>query len=545
MLFSDDPDAGVTRMKSRLSIALGCAAALTSCGCAEPPLNSADHPADATLLADGGSLDSAACDVLAADAHADARRDAPVGADAAQSDGSPQLDAAAPTDAAAPPCRTRITYGATWLRAANHPTNEDDVAGLVTWDGSCQVDGSGNAFATLSNGWMPVFEGRSCSIALDHRGACTPAPGPCTTRVSYGPSWLAAPNHPTQFDDVGGVLTWDGVCHASGSESWALLSNGWTPYFTGSNGCDLSFRHTGCNGLFANPVVGVDCPDPGVLRVGNEYFMACTSGHYGYPIRSSTDLVNWTLRGTVFTSGSHPVWASGDFWAPELHQVGSQFVVYFSARSSATGTFSVGAATAATVLGPYQDIGQPLVTEPAPGAIDAHYFRASSGSHYILWKKDGNAVGVTTPIRIQELAADGLSLVGAPTTLFENDLGWEGDLVEGPWMVEHDGLFYLFYSGNFYASTQYAVGVARAASPLGPFTKASAPILISKGDWAGPGHGSVIVGPSGDWVHVYHAWRAGSVGGPPGRLALVDRIQWDNGWPLMRGAPSSRSQPMP
>jgi len=158
---------------------------------------------------------------------------------------------------------------------------------------------------------------------------------------------------------------------------------------------------------------------------------------------------------------------------------------------------------------------------------------------------DGNAVGASTPIKIQELAADGLSLVGSPTTILSNTLGWEGALVEGPWMIERGGYFYLFYSANGYASPSYAVGVARADSPLGPFSKASNPILTSEGSWAGPGHGSVLIGPHGDWVHVYHSWEAAHVGEAPGRLVLVDRIQWDNGWPVMRTAPSSWSQPLP
>jgi beta-xylosidase len=269
------------------------------------------------------------------------------------------------------------------------------------------------------------------------------------------------------------------------------------------------------------------------------------SGSYGYPIRSSPDLVHWELRGTVFTADSHPSWPSGQYWAPELHAVGAGFVVYFSARSGATDTFAIGAAHATSVLGPYQDIGQPLVTEPAPGAIDAHQFRASNGTRYILWKVDGNAVGSSTPIKIAELAPDGLSVVGAPTTILTNTLGWEGALVEGPWMIEHDGHYYLFYSANGYASPSYAVGVARASSPLGPFAKAPSPIVTSKGAWAGPGHGSVLLGPSGEFVHVYHAWQADHVGEPPGRLVLVDRLQWQDGWPLMRGGPSSRSQPMP
>ena len=112
-------------------------------------------------------------------------------------------------------------------------------------------------------------------------------------------------------------------------------------------------------------------------------------------------------------------------------------------------------------------------------------------------------------------------------------------------MIAHGGEFFLFYSANGYASTAYAVGVARASSPMGPFTKAQGPILSSAGAWAGPGHCSVIDLPDGETEMVYHAWQAGSVGAAPGRLDLVDRIVWSGDWPTVPEAPSSRSTPMP
>ncbi len=430
------------------------------------------------------------------------------------------------------------------MRPANHVADFDDVPGLLTWDGVCAPDANGNSSATLSNGWTPFFAGRSsCVIALDASPTCPGVTNDCATRVGYGASWQAAANHAAFSDDLAGVLTWEGTCRA-GSPSHAVLSNGWTPFFTGADSCDLSFRHTQCNSLFDNPVVAVSCPDPGVMKEGDEYFMACTSGGPAYPIRSSTDLVHWTSRGTIFTGANHPAWATGDYWAPEIHKVGNTFVAYFSARHT-NGHFAVGAAHATNILGPYTDVGQPLVNDPNPGVIDAHEFEAASGAKYLLWKVDGNAVGASTPIKIQRLAADGLSLTGMPTTILSNTLAWEGNVVEGAWMIENGGFFYLFYSGNGYASTSYAIGVARSSSPTGPFTKAPAPILVSNSKWSGPGHGSVVLGPSGDWVHVYHAWVAGKINQAPGRQVLVDRIRWENGWPTMLGGPSSRSQPMP
>jgi len=461
---------------------LVCLIALAGCaGEAGPAAPDGGEGLDITWRWDRGSTDSAASNgaVLRDSALADAppTPDATPILDAGpHPDVAPKPDTKPKADSKPlppPPCTTRITYGSSWFNPPGHSASYDVVKGKVTWDGYCKVDSSGNAYAKLSNGWKPYFKGRNCVIALDYSGSCSGVPTKCGTRVSYGPSWLKAPNHPASHDDLSGALTWDGICHASGSQSWAQLSNGWKPYFSGSNGCDLAFRHTACGGLFANPVVGSDCPDPGVLKDGSTYYMVCTPGP-GYPIRSSKDLVHWKYHGPVFTSATKPSWASSHFWAPEMHKVGSKYVVYFSAKRSINNVFAIGAAWSKSPTGPFKDIGKPLVVEPSPGAIDAHYFRASSGAHYVLWKVDGNAVGKATPIKIRPLSSDGLSVTGTAKTILSNTLAWEGALVEGPWMIQQGGYTYLFYSANGYASTSYGVGVARASSPLGVPSSAAA-----------------------------------------------------------------------
>lgn len=460
----------------------------------------------------------------------------------AQLEDAGAADAGAATDSgvvdSGVPCTTRITYGRDWIKPASHPTDFDDALGLVTWDGGFTIDSAGNCTAELSNGWRPVFSGRAgCVISLDS----TCATGGCSTRIAYGPGWLAPANHPNRYDDVSGVLTSDGVCTSGG---YVTLSPGWQPHFNGP--CEYAVRYTQCRGgLFANPVLATDCPDPGVTHDADAgYVMVCTSGGPGYPIRTSPDLVSWTYRGPAFTQATKPSWATGDFWAPELHRVGAGWVLYFSARHT-DGSFAVGAASSPTALGPFTAQAAPLVREGGPGVIDVHYFQSPDGKRWLLWKRDGNAVGQATPIRIQELGADGLTRVGSPVDLLTNDRPWEGAVIEAPWMIHESGTYYLFYSANFYASTAYAVGVARASSPTGPFTKAPAPILVTRGAWAGPGHGSLLKGPRGDWQHVFHAWQAGNVGQAPGRQVLLERVTFDNGWPVMHAAPSSRSQPRP
>lgn len=493
---------------------------------------------DAGPATDGGSpaADAAPQDATSGDAR---------GGDDAQGGSDAHVAADAPAEAAPTPCTTTLTYGAAWIHGANHPAQNDVVQGDVTWDGTCTDDGA-NSYALLSNGFKPYFEGNgACVIALDHAGSCGAAAS-CATRVTYGPAWAPPPGHPAQFDDVPGRVYSDGLCHDAGGSSYANLSNGWQPHFNGAGACRLSFSYTECGGLYANAVIPVDCPDPGVLRDGSQYVLTCTSGGAAdaYPIYTSPDLVAWTPAGHVFPAGHWPSWASGDFWAPEIHKVGTHYVVYFSARKTG-GTLSVGAASAPSPLGPFTDIGHPLVTDPSMGLIDASEITATDGTPYVLWKEDGNAVGKPTPIHAQPLAPDGLSRVGSPSTLITNDQAWEGPLVEGPFMVSQGGSYYLFYSGNGYASTAYAIGVARAASPLGPFTKAGPPILVTGGAWAGPGHCSVVDTPAGDTTIVYHAWKAGAVGAAPGRLVLADLVAWQNGWPAVPLAPSSTSRPTP
>jgi GH43 family beta-xylosidase len=436
----------------------------------------------------------------------------------------------------AQPCSTHVSYGDA-LDTAKHAASSDDFDGPVTWDGICTGDGA-SSYALLSNG-MKRFTGRDqCVLALDR--TC-PGVGACATRVTYGSAWQRATNHTAQYDNVAGRVFWDGACANDGASSFATLSNGWAPHFDGKDACSLSFSYTQCGGLYVNPVIPTSCADPGVLRDGSQYVLSCTSGDApnAFPLQTSTDLVHWSKVGSVFPTASKPKWAASDFWAPEIHHVGTHYVAYFTARHT-DGKLSIGAATAGSATGPFVDLGQPLVHDPTMGMIDATEFAAGDGTPYLVWKEDGNASGKPTPIYGQRLTSDGTALLGTRQTLITNDLGWEGGVVEGPWVVSHAGQYYLFYSGNSYANATYAVGVARAQDPLGPYTKAGDPILKSNATWVGPGHCSVIDTPEGDTYMVYHAW-------PPAhdaRVTLVDAVHWDD-WPSVPEAPSVHSRPMP
>ena len=106
---------------------------------------------------------------------------------------------------------------------------------------------------------------------------------------------------------------------------------------------------------------------------------------------------------------------------------------------------------------------------------------------------------------------------------------WEFFWAEGPWMVKRGGVYYLMYSGNSAMLPFYAIGVATASDPMGPFTKYPGnPIL--EVDWKnffyGPGHNSVVEAPDGALWMFYHTKDQHLVGWA--RSVRRNRIDFDD-----------------
>jgi arabinan endo-1,5-alpha-L-arabinosidase len=295
-------------------------------------------------------------------------------------------------------------------------------------------------------------------------------------------------------------------------------------------------------GQYRNAIAS-NCADPGVIRVaganGPTFWAACTGN--GYPRFKSRDLVHWTAAGHIFQLSTKPSWASGNFWAPEIHHIGNGFVAYFAALSPSRGKMCIGAARASSIEGPWSDLGHPLVCDHHVGLIDPNVFTDAQGRHFLYYKTDSNGLTPQEPTVIygHALRADGLGFVGVRHRLIANSLRWEGDVVEAPWVMQRGRYFFMFYSGYRYCNGTYGVGVARATSALGPFRKRSAPILRSSGTWVGPGHNSIVATGGHDYI-VYHAWHGAHTCGQSGdRELMLDRITWRGGWPsINNGTPS-------
>ena len=278
-----------------------------------------------------------------------------------------------------------------------------------------------------------------------------------------------------------------------------------------------------------NPVWPSNFPDPQILPDGDGWVAIATNGN-GMNVQTllSDDLATWTQGSDALPQVAS--WSTpGKVWAPEAHRFGTKWVMYYTTMAPDPAIQCVSLAVADDPRGPYRDTSsKPLVCEQDEGgSIDASPFVATDGTAYLYWKNDGNAVGRDTWISVQRLSADGLRLEGEPRRLIRQDLPWEGQLVEAPFVWERDGVFHLFYSANDYGSDKYAVGHATASSPTGPFTKDADPVLTSSDVAAGPGH-CALLEKDGRVLMVYHAWAPDSIGSEvPGRTMWLSEVTLD------------------
>lgn len=134
---------------------------------------------------------------------------------------------------------------------------------------------------------------------------------------------------------------------------------------------------------------------------------------------------------------------------------------------------------------------------------------------------------MVTPVRVQQIADDGRSLVGKPTVVLANDLDWEGHLIEGPFCTRQEGRYWLFYAGNDFGTPAYGIGVAVADHLFGPYRKQRQPLLKSTRNWTAPGHASVAPGLNGKPQLFFHAFHPGTGGYNAFRALLTAKLRFD------------------
>ena len=269
-----------------------------------------------------------------------------------------------------------------------------------------------------------------------------------------------------------------------------------------------------------------DFADPYVLRAGDAYFAYSTNAGAGdIQVIRSTDLVAWTIVGNGLAA--LPAWAMPDAtWAPSVLARDGHYVMYYTVREAASWRQCISRAVAPSPSGPFLDdsTGPLLCQREHGGSIDPSPFVDGDGRAYLLWKSEGQGAGPSM-LWSQELAADGLSLVGAPRSLLSADRWFERGTIEAPTMLHSGGRYFLLYAAAGWSSRDYSTVFATCAGPVGPCSKPTdGRILTSGSRIAGPGGAEVFHDRDGrPWV-AFHAYSEPNVGYPSSRYLHIARL---------------------
>ncbi len=316
----------------------------------------------------------------------------------------------------------------------------------------------------------------------------------------------------------------------------ALLAGGTTDRASASVGGDR---------FWAGQVYGGEFGAPSIIQAGGTYYAYATNldGH-NLPAMTSEDLVTWRARHAWPLSAGYSSWsgyndampfpapwaesyANGKpgIWAPAVKKIKGQYVDAYAVQPKlGSGRHCITLATSDFPLGPFRDTSsRPLTCSSDPmGSIDPCWLKWGR-KVYLCWKNAGVKGSKPTEIMIRRMTRDGLRFKPGSEehVLLTTAQPWEGNVIEAPSLVRYAGRLYLFYSGNHYETSSYAVGYAVCASPTGPCSRVrDTPLMASGAGIAGPGAQVGFKDAEGTLRMAYSAWREGRVGYPATNACL-------------------------
>lgn len=294
-----------------------------------------------------------------------------------------------------------------------------------------------------------------------------------------------------------------------------------------------------------NPVLRGFHPDPSILRVGDDYYIATSTFEWfpGVEIHHSRDLIHWRLvsrplrRTSQLDMRGNP--NSGGVWAPCL--------------SHGDGLFHLCFTNVRTLNIPFLDTPNFLVTsDRIDGEWSDPVFLNSSGFDPSLFHDDDgrkwlvnmfwdprNPENPFGGILLQEYSPAQRRLVGPVKNIFA---GTALGVTEGPHIYKCNGFYYLMTAEGG-TSYFHAVTMARSRSIDGPYeTDPENPVLTSKDapriEIQKSGHASLVETQNGEWYLAHLCGRPLTERGRCvlGRETCLQRVEWTrDGWLRLAG----------
>ena len=299
------------------------------------------------------------------------------------------------------------------------------------------------------------------------------------------------------------------------------------------------------NRMITNPILPGFNPDPSIVRVGEDYYIATSTFEWypGVQIHHSRDLVNWRLiahpldRTELLDMRGNP--DSGGIWAPCLTYADGLFWLVYTDVKRHEGSFKDMhnyLTTCATIDGRWSD---PVYLNSS--GFDASLFHDDDGRKWLLnmeWDYRPQHHPFNG-ILLQEYDPAARRLVGPVRNIFR---GTDLRVTEGPHIYKRKGYYYLLTAEGGTGYT-HAVTMARSRQLEGPYeVDPIKHIVTSKNDPRLPlqraGHGDWVETQKGEVYLVHLCGRPLSLHAnsdqqrcPLGRETAIQKAHWtDDGW---------------
>ena len=282
--------------------------------------------------------------------------------------------------------------------------------------------------------------------------------------------------------------------------------------------------------------------DPVIYNEKGVFYLYGTVGgnpNNGFKGYTSTNLKNWKRTNNIhdgYALKKGDAYGTSNFWAPQIFVDHTIFYMAYVANEN------IAIATAATAAGPFTQ-NTPKQLDAPVKQIDPFIFIDDDGKKYLYHVRltNGNKIFVAQmKDDLSAIVPETLKECITATTPWENTAHTNWPVTEGPSILKHKGIYYLFYTANDFRNPDYAVGYATSNSPLGPWIKyAGNPIMSKKNIGVnGTGHGDFVKDEKNILWYVFHTHFSDSVVSPrktalikmnfkEDKMALIDKVEID------------------
>ncbi len=287
-----------------------------------------------------------------------------------------------------------------------------------------------------------------------------------------------------------------------------------------------------------NPIIPGFFPDPSICRVGDDYYIACSSFEIvpGIPIFHSKDLANWKLIGHALTqeSGFHMEKNSmfGGVMAPTIRYHNGLFYVIVA-------NFADGGNMIVTAEDPAGPWSEPHYLTDVPG-IDASIFFDDDGKCYVMGTGNvwDNGTGVKERgIWLAPFDIENFCMAGEPYTIWNSGLR-VATSPEAPHLY-HVGEYYYLMIAEGGTERYHCAAVARSRNLFDFYEGNPANPVITHRNMGyrypitNVGHADFVELPDGSWYAVMLGSRL--IEGRAknlGRETFICPVIWEDEWPL-------------